>query len=367
MKILCICPIGIGNYLMFYPACALIKQNRPDIELHLLALRKPVAALAEGDKLWTNIYLIDPTKEKNAGKILALISKMRLESYDFSLSFFPSNTWQYNVFPFLCGAANRLNFSYHLKKTASLSFLNSKKLPVDTEVHDVDQNIRMASFFLDKDLSKDHPVFPPLYSESNIKKASELLDNKYPVYIAIHPGSSVEHGMDAKRWEPEKFGFLADHICEMTGAQALIFGGPDELELKQRTASVMRKPYRIIDPVDLHLTAALMKQCALCLCNDSGLMHIAACVGTPVVAMFGPTDEKRNGPYGKKHLVLRKNMDGFPLWTAKNVGTRSVPEGVDPRQSLNELTVDDAWNKVKPWLEMVLKTDSAGDASINNY
>ena len=88
----------------------------------------------------------------------------------------------------------------------------------------------------------------------------------------------------------------------------------------------------------------------MCLCNDSGLMHIAACSGVPVAAIFGPTDEKRNGPVGAGHLIIRKIMPGFPLWTARNAGVRKICRKIDPQESLRVLTVEDAWSMVEPWL-----------------
>lgn len=356
MKLLCICPIGIGNYLMFYPSCALIKKMRPDIELHILALRKAIKEIASGDHLWDKVHLIDPTREKNKGRILSFIKELRKESYDVSLSFFPSNTWQYNLLPFLCGIPKRYNFSYPLKKISSLSFLSNRKYDMDHSLHDVNQNAGLAGFFLEKDLGKEELSFPLLYKDEDTEQALNMLKDCSTVRLAIHPGSSVEHGMDAKRWEPERFGLLADRICESVGATALIFGGPDEQEIKLRTKAVMKHASRIIEPVNLGLTAALIKQCSLCLCNDSGLMHVAAGVGIPVVAIFGPTDEKRNGPFGSGHLIIRKKMPGFPLWTARNVGARVLPRGVDPRESLNALSVDEAWEQLKRWLEQLKNT-----------
>ena len=113
-----------------------------------------------------------------------------------------------------------------------------------------------------------------------------MLKTALPRRIAIHPGSSAEHGMDIKRWDPKRFGLLADKICGKLGAEALIFGGPDESNLKMQVASVMKEKHRIIEPVDIGLTAAHIKQCNLCLCNDSGLMHIAACMEIPVLQFW---------------------------------------------------------------------------------
>jgi hypothetical protein len=53
---------------------------------------------------------------------------------------------------------------------------------------------------------------------------------------------------------------------------------------------------------------------------------------------------------GPGHIVIRKAMEGFPLWTASNVGVRAVKNGVDPRASLRALSVGDAWEQMAPWL-----------------
>lgn len=359
MKILCICPIGIGNYLLFYPACKIIKEKQPDISLHLLALRYPIVDLAAGDPLWDGIHVIDPVKEKSPLRILEFILKIRSLHFNCSLSFFPSNKWQYNLLPFVSGIKKRMAFKYALKRVASGSFLNNCMVPVDSCLHDVYQNIRLSETFLGRDLQSESVKFPPMYTQKDLESAStiikEVMGQKiHAKKIAIHPGSSCENGMDVKRWEPERFGLLAERICIKINAHALIFGGPDEKKLKERVASVMSVPCTIIEPVKLSVTAALISQSVLCLCNDSGLMHIAACCGVKVAAVFGPTDEKRNGPFGKGHLIIRKNMPHFPLWTAGNVGVRHIPEGIDPKESLKELSVDDAWAMVQPWLENIV-------------
>jgi ADP-heptose:LPS heptosyltransferase len=150
-----------------------------------------------------------------------------------------------------------------------------------------------------------------------------------------------------------RFGELANRICNVLKAQALIFGTRDEEKIKLVTASLIQAPHRIIEPCGVRMTAALIGECSLMLCNDSGLMHIAACMGVPTAAVFGPTDENRNGPVGAGHLVLRKPMPGFPLWTAATVGVRGVKTGIDPMASLKSLSVDEAWEKLMPWLSSI--------------
>lgn len=354
MKILCICPIGIGNYLLFYPACVRVKEAYPTCELHLLALRKSIADLAETDPLWSTIHQFDPTKKNSVAATIQFFQRLRAEQLTTSLSFFPSNTWQYNLLPVLAGIKNRIAFGYARKKFSSLSFLNTRKIPVDPALHDVKQNIRLSATCSDTQLSEKAVQFPKLISPTDREAAQTILKEHHLLKIAIHPGSSAEHGMDAKRWPPERFGQFADKLCAVLHAEVLIFGGPDERDLKTTVAQNMHAPCRIIEPCNLKLTAALLRACTLCCCNDSGIMHIAACSGVPVIALFGPTDEQRNGPYTEKKIILRKPMAGFPLWTAANVGDRSLPSGIDPRESLLQLSVDDAWEMTRPSLAALL-------------
>jgi heptosyltransferase II len=351
MKILCICPIGIGNYLLVYPACALLRKTLPQAELHLLALRGPIVEIAGRDPLWDHIHVIDPTQTKSIADRWGFVSRLSKEKYDASLSFFPSNRWEYNLLPFFWGVKKRYAFDYPLKKGASFSFLNNRLVPVDPVLHDVNQNLRLAAAFTGTTSSADGPmVFPRLFNRHEKEEARMLLSDLPGPFIGIHAGSSGEHGMEAKRWDPMRFGELANRICDRLGAKALIFGGSDEEKLKRIVASVITVPHRIISSRTLPLTAAIMSECALFLCNDSGLMHMAACMEVPVAAIFGPTDERRNGPVGGETIVIRKEMEGFPLWTAATVGVRAVKGGADPQASLKALTVDDAWEKVKPWL-----------------
>jgi lipopolysaccharide heptosyltransferase II len=353
MKILCVCPIGVGNYLLCYPAFRLLKKAAPDASLHLLALREGIAELARGDALWDGVTILDPAKiRKNFFAVFRTALKLRAQRFEASLNFFPSNTWQYSLLPWLLGIKKRFAFTYCLSGPLKLSFLSNYATPVNVALHDVRQNFLIVASYLGKEQEAPPIVFPRLFSEAERQWATlhmaSLSLNK--IRIGIHPGSSAEHGMDAKRWSPENFAGLADLAAQQTKGEVYIFGGPDEEPLKNRVAEALASKGHIMVPVSLRKTAALLKQCTLCICNDSGLMHMAACSGVPTVGIFGPTDEKRNGPVGEKNLVIRKNMQGFPIWTARSVGNRSLECGIDPQASLKALSVMDAWEQLRPWI-----------------
>jgi lipopolysaccharide heptosyltransferase II len=354
MRILCICPIGIGNYLLVYPACSFIKKRRPDVSLHLLALRQGMADLAGRDTLWDAVHVFDPDRPNlTLAQKAAIVKDLRRQRFDACLNLFPSNKWLYNLLPFLCSIPIRVGFTYHYRPLTSLPFLLTRRLPVDPMLHDARQNMALARFFLGESVQgvNGEMVFPKLYTADDEAWAAKCIHTSARQrHIAIHPGSSADHGMIFKRWPAERFATLADKLCERLSADAYVLGGGEEEDLKREVCASMKQPSTLVVQATLGRTAALLNKCDLCLCNDSGLMHVASCQNVPTIAVFGPTDERRNGPAGKNSLVVRKTMSGFPLWTVANVGNRSVPRGVDPRASLLALGVDEAWVQVEPWL-----------------
>ena len=142
----------------------------PHLEWHLglapldfsLVGREPIADLAAPDPVWNGIHCFDPTKQTSIGATLSLISALRSEKFSASLSFFPSNKWQYNLLPLLAGIPRRIGFRYHLKRTSSLSWLNSATVPVDPRLHDVDQNLRLSGRLLELTPEKLPLQFPAL-------------------------------------------------------------------------------------------------------------------------------------------------------------------------------------------------------------
>lgn len=113
-----------------------------------------------------------------------------------------------------------------------------------------------------------------------------------------------------KRWPAERFALLADRLAVEQGWRVILVAGAAERAQAESVCRQMRQP--VIDlsgRTTLPQLAALLKRAALLVTNDSGPMHLAVAVGTPVVAIFGPTDPRAVGPYGTGHTVLKKDID----------------------------------------------------------
>jgi lipopolysaccharide heptosyltransferase II len=122
----------------------------------------------------------------------------------------------------------------------------------------------------------------------------------------IHPAARWK----TKRWPAERFARLADRLIVEHEARVILVGGADALgALDEVREQMKQKALNLGGATDLRQLAALLRRASLLVSNDSGPMHLAAAVGTPVAALFGPTDPRCVGPYGEGHIVLRKDID----------------------------------------------------------
>ncbi len=153
--------------------------------------------------------------------------------------------------------------------------------------------------------------------------------------VAVHPGSG---GFSpARRWPVERFGAVATTLAA-AGARVVVLGGPEERALGQAVAAAAGKgTLDLTGRTSLSVLGAVLQRCRAFVGNDSGVTHIAAAVGTPVVAVFGPSNHRAWGPWtgGRSEaVVLRADLPCSPcVYRGKELGT---PEGC-PRRTCLEL------------------------------
>lgn len=134
-----------------------------------------------------------------------------------------------------------------------------------------------------------------------------------PLRVAIHPGG---RHFPAKRWPASGFAHVADYLVGQYGAQVVVVGGPDDVKLARVLAEEARlaEPLVVAGRTSLKQTAAILEQCDVFIGNDSSPLHMAQAVGTPVVALFGPTDPGNFGPQGPYDVVVRRAVPCSPCF-----------------------------------------------------
>jgi lipopolysaccharide heptosyltransferase II len=122
-------------------------------------------------------------------------------------------------------------------------------------------------------------------------------------FVAFHPGARWWF----KQWPAEKCAALADRIQAKDGLPVIFLGGTQEQEFLHTVRAQMRTPFRGgAGGLELLEMAAVLRRARAFVGNDNGPMHIAAALGTPVVALFGPSDPEVWGPRGAGHRVIYK-------------------------------------------------------------
>jgi heptosyltransferase II len=130
--------------------------------------------------------------------------------------------------------------------------------------------------------------------------------------IGMNPGAT--YGL-AKCWYPDRFGELGKRLSEKWQARILLFGKEEERPIVHEVLrQVGSRGIDLTGKTGLLQLAALLERCHLLVTNDTGTMHVAAAVGTPVVALFGPTDPVTTGPWGNGHAVVKKVVPCSPCW-----------------------------------------------------
>jgi heptosyltransferase-2 len=160
--------------------------------------------------------------------------------------------------------------------------------------------------------------------------------------IGICPGASFG---PAKRWLPDRYANLADRLIDALGADVLIFGSRAETPLAEAVARAMaHTPVLVAGKTTLREFMALLARCHVVVTNDSGPMHLAAALGSPLLAIFGSTNERATGPLGLRARVIKRPVECNPC------GLRQCP--IDFR-CMNGISVDDVYlatlESVKEW------------------
>jgi heptosyltransferase I len=206
----------------------------------------------------------------------------------------------------LAGAKTRIGFDREaIREKPALVFTN-QKVKVDTTKHVVEQNLELAS------------VIPTTLAMTgaNWSAFPQPLIDVRPAKIVILPGA----GKANKFWPMHQFRKLAAQLDDI-----LTVWGPGEAERAQAIGA------RIAPPTNLRELAWLLQQAELVIGGDTGPLHLAAALGTKVVGLYGPTDPRRNGPYGQLHhvvdeFVTTKLMESITVEAVMTVVERVLAE-----------------------------------------
>ncbi len=171
--------------------------------------------------------------------------------------------------------------------------------------------------------------------EEYVNRYAESAFEKGQLIVGINTGG----GWYTKRWGLARYAELADRLVTQFDARVLLLWGPGQRTEAEHLQSLMKRAALIPPETSLTQLGALLRRCSFVVSNDSGPMHLAAAVGTPVLGIFGPTNPMLQGPHGPQHMTVRKEgLDCLGCNLTK------CPIG---NICMTELTVDEVMQSVK--------------------
>ena len=240
-------------------------------------------------------------------EITVFTKELRDRQYDLVIDFM--GLLKSSLIVFLSGGRRKLG--YKSMQELSGLFLN-EKIYEDMGKHAVDRYLDFLRY-LGADIG-DPEFLIPIATENNNRIKELLKLHKVDIEDEFLVVSPMSFAGQTRLWEENKFATLCNRIFTELQVK-IIFTGRDRKGIVERIQSLMVVPSinlsgqtSLIDLVYLYSLALLV------ISPDSGPMHIAAAVGTPVVALFGPSDPSRTGPYGQGHTVIRKGLPCSPCF-----------------------------------------------------
>lgn len=300
----------LGDVVLSLPALRAIRERFPSAKITVAAGKatSPVitySGYADETLTVDRVALRDGFTLTSIVQIFKLVGNVRQREFDFVIDLHSLS--ETNILGFLSGAGHRL---FSRRPGRSLDFLSNfnPRPPVEASNRDRHLIDRYLDVLIPLGV-KDADRFPRLRTKSATDKEVEQLLRKAKAeagspLVGLFPGA----GHPSRRWPLEKFSELADFLMRNDQVRVLVFAGPEEKELVARMRKLFPKTTVILDQLNLSQLISALARLAVLVSNDTGPMHLAAAVGTPVLVLLDKRAPTTYMPLGEHHRKLNGNV-----------------------------------------------------------
>ena len=295
----------LGDVILSTPVLTALRQRFPHAFLAMM-VRPACQDVVQGHPSVNEVILYEKEGiHRSVPATIRFARGLRRYAFDTALILHPTNRSHW--IPWLAGIPVRIGYDRKCGRLLTHRIAHQKQ---EGTKHEAVYTLELLASF---GITPPHPrpVMPiqrraverieALLREASIRETDQL--------VAIHPSASCV----SKRWMPERFAQVADRLVEEQRMRICLIAGPDDARYARWTAQAMRQPaLDCAGRLSVGELAALLQRCRLLISNDSGPVHVAAAVGTPVVDIFGRNQRGlsplRWGPLGEGHVVLHKEV-----------------------------------------------------------
>jgi heptosyltransferase-1 len=334
-RVLLIKPSSVGDVIHTIPVLAKLRTRCPAARIDWV-LTPPIAELIRHHPAVSNVLLFGRQEFAQLRRsssavvgLLKLLSVIRRTQYDLVIDL--QGQFLSAALSLVSRAPVRIGFDRPRKAPWTLSarrlprnayrygwtgaregswLAYSHRIPLPTlDVHAVDRYLWLRPLVGLDDGPPDFRI--PLPAQAGARIDALLMQHgvaRQPLAVLV-PGTTWE----TKQWQVRGFAEVAQHLAT-TDRAVVLAGSENEPARCQAVAAACPTARDLCGQTTLTELAALLQRAAICVTNDSGAMHLAVALGTPVVSIFGPTDPVWVGPYGKERQVVRANLRCSPCY-----------------------------------------------------
>ena len=305
MKILIVRLSALGDIVHALPVLSAIKRANPDAQVDWLVEENYASILSIARGLRRRVIVrarnsFDTADSISFGGLMGYRNAARYlwnQDYDYALDLqglIKSAIWARISF-----ADRVIGFDApNLREPLAASLYSQTVTPPQGQ-HVIHKNLSILSAL---DIKPGAVAFPLTPDPSATVDAAIAAAGGPLRYIVINPGAAWPN----KRWPPERFGALAAKLHERTGLRSLVTWGPSERDLANSVVQSSSGAASLAPSTSVSDLAVLMRGAALVVSGDTGPLHIAAAMQTPLVGLYGPTWPERNGPWHPRDIVLSR-------------------------------------------------------------
>jgi heptosyltransferase-2 len=343
MKLLIRATNWVGDAIMALPALRAVRSRFPETVIAILA-RPYVADIYRDQDVCDQLIQYD-SQEKHAGMFGRERLATELRALKFDVALLLQNAFDAAWLAWRASIPERIGYardgrSFLLTKPVQVPKTN--EIPPHEKFYYLEL-LRRAGWI---DSLPEERFISLNVSEQSRNRAADFLvrSGARPDSLRIAIAVGVSYG-SAKCWPPSRFAEVANQLQAQTNADIILFGTAAEAPVTRAISSEMcRPPIDLTEKTAIADLPALLSQCHLFIGNDSGAMHVAAAVGLPVVAVFGPTDPYGTSPVTPRYTIVQQKPYCSPCFL------RHCPTD---HRCMQTITTDMVEAAAKPWLTAV--------------
>jgi lipopolysaccharide heptosyltransferase I len=293
---------ALGDVVHAIPVAAALRRAWPEARIDWLVSARHHAILDLVPVL-TDRLLVNDRGPGEGDSVLRMLRRLRGNRYDVAIDL--QGLIKSAMFARLSGARRVIGFAgAHARESAAAWLYTDRYDPGGGGVRDAGAPIHVVRLNLGVlgclGLTAGEPEFPIAVPESAV--AADVAARSSGRYALLNPGAAWPN----KRWPPSRFAALARVLRDRYGLRAIVLWGPGERPVAETVAAESAGAAEVSAATSVADLVALARSASLLVSGDTGPMHIAAAVGTPIVGIFGPTRPARNGPWRADDVTVSR-------------------------------------------------------------